>query len=136
VQANQAGNAQYAAATPVSQSFIVNPAATTVVWSTPAAITYGTPLSAAQLNATVTPSAAGAFLYTPQLGAVVNGGSQTLSVQFTPTDSNYAPSSASVTLQVNQASQTITFPPIPTQTYGTGPVTLSATGSSALSVTY
>src|SRR5205807_2075882 len=60
----------------------------------------------------------------------------TLSVQFTPTDSNYAPSSASVTLQVNQASQTITFPPIPTQTYGTGPIALSATGSSALSVTY
>ena len=136
VQASQAGNNQYAPAVPVSQTFTVNQAATTVVWSNPVAITCGTPLSATQLNATATPVGAGTYSYTPAAGTVLNVGSQTLSVQFTPSNSNYAPSIASVTLQVNQASQAITFPPIPNQTYGAGPLTLNATATSGLSVSY
>ena len=63
----------------------VNKATPAITWATPAAITYGTALSAAQLNASST--VAGTFVYTPAAGTVLTAGSQTLSVTFTPTDS-------------------------------------------------
>ncbi len=119
VQACQVGDVEYAAATPVSQTFAVNPAATTIAWSNPAAITYGTPLCAVQLDATATPISSGTYVYTPALGTVLNAGSQTLSVQFTPSDPNYAPSTASVTLQVNPAATTIAWSNPAAITYGT-----------------
>ena len=119
VQACQFGNVEYAAATPVSQTFTVNQAPTTVVWSNPAAITYGTALSASQLDATTNPACAGTYVYTPAAGTVLNAGSQTLSVLFTPSNTNYAPSTASVTLQVNQAVTTIAWSNPAAITYGT-----------------
>jgi hypothetical protein len=78
-----------------------------VTWTMPSAITYGTPLSATQLNATA--NVPGTFAYTPASGAVLNVGSQKLSVTFTPTDTtNYSTAIASVTLVVNQAVLTAT----------------------------
>jgi hypothetical protein len=90
-------------------SQVVTPAATTVVWPNPAAITYGTALSGTQLDATVTPvGATGSFVYTPPAGTVLNAGSQPLSVTFTPSSGNYTGSTGTATLVVNPASQTIT----------------------------
>jgi len=87
----------------------VNAAPTTIIWPNPAAITYGTALSGVQLDATVTPvGASGSFVYTPAAGAVLNAGSQTLSVTFTPNTDNYLGSTGTATLLVNPASQTIT----------------------------
>jgi hypothetical protein len=68
-----------------------------VTWTNPAPITYGTPLTAAQLNATAvfgTTGVPGTFVYTPALGTVLpastESGNQrvprTLSVTFRPTD--------------------------------------------------
>ncbi len=51
-------------------------------WATPAPITYGTPLSATQLNAT--DNHRGTFVYSPAAGTVLNAGTNTLSVTFTP----------------------------------------------------
>ena len=45
IQATQAGNSTYAAATPVSQSFTVNGEAQTITFSNPGAQTVGTPLT-------------------------------------------------------------------------------------------
>ena len=104
-----------------------------ITWPTPAPIIYGTPLSAKQLDATA--NVAGTFTYSPNTGAVLNAGSHPLSVQFTPSSSNHAPSTASVTLQVTPASQTILFPPIPNQTDG-ATVALSASATSGLPVGY
>ena len=61
-----------------------------ITWPTPAAIIYGTALSATQLNATE-PRSPGTFVYTPAAGTVLDAGAaQTLSVTFTPTDAaNY-----------------------------------------------
>ena len=75
----------------------------TINWSTPAAITYGTALSATQLNATSTMP--GTFAYTPASGTVLNPGrSQTLSVTLTPTDTtDYTTATSTVQLTVNQA---------------------------------
>ena len=47
----------------------VNRATPTITWSPPAAITYGTALSATQLNATG--SVAGTLAYSPVAGAVL-----------------------------------------------------------------
>jgi hypothetical protein len=76
-------------------------------WASPAAITYGTALSAAQLNATE--PVAGTFTYTPPIGTVLNSGLQTLSVTFTPTDTgHYVTQTATGQIQVNKAPLTVT----------------------------
>jgi DNA-binding beta-propeller fold protein YncE len=76
------------------------PIVPTITWDKPAAITYRTALSAAQLNASA--SVPGSFSYTSPLGTVLNVGTgQTLSVTFTPTDSaNYNPTTKTVTIDV------------------------------------
>jgi hypothetical protein len=103
VAANQSGNGNYLAAPQVTQAVIVNKATPTITWATPAAITYGTALSGAQLNAT-SGGVAGSFAYAPSSSTVLSGGTHTLSVTFTPTDSvDYNNQIASVNLTVNQA---------------------------------
>ena len=90
-----------------SVTLTVNQATPVITWATPAAITYGTALSATQLNATA--NVAGTFTYSPAAGTVLGAGSQTLSVTFTPTDTaNYRTATASVTLTVNQSALSIT----------------------------
>ncbi len=85
----------------------VTSVAPTVTWATPAAITYGTALSVAQLNATA--SVPGTFDYIPAAGTVLGAGSQTLSVTFTPSDTlNYGSAAQTQTLSVNKAPLTAT----------------------------
>src|SRR6202011_1585650 len=52
----------------------INQASPIVTWNNPAAITYGTALSATQLNATAT--VGGSFAYTPAVGVILNAGTQ------------------------------------------------------------
>ena len=107
VDANQAGNATYAAATQTQQSFTVSKATPTITWSNPASIIYGTQLGATQLNATA--SVPGTFSYTPAAGTVLEPGNQTLSVTFTPTDTtNYTTATANVQINVGFSSPCIT----------------------------
>src|SRR5262249_5308930 len=64
-------------------------------------------LSATQLDATA--DVAGSFAYTPAVGTVLNAGTQTLSVTFTPADTtDYADATASVPLTVDKATLTVT----------------------------
>ncbi|MEY2408983.1 MAG: hypothetical protein QOF48_1653, partial [Verrucomicrobiota bacterium] len=54
-------------------------------WANPADVTYGTPLGAAQLNASA--NVPGSFVYTPGAGTVLPAGNaQVLSVAFTPSN--------------------------------------------------
>jgi hypothetical protein len=119
-------------------SITVNTAATPVInWATPAAITYGTALSAAQLNATS--SVAGTFVYTPAAGTVLKAGVQTLSVTFTPTDSvDYTTATSTVSITVKQASPVIGWANPAAITYGTalGAAQLDATSSVAGTFVY
>jgi hypothetical protein len=72
---------------------------TIITWATPAAISYGTALSDAQLNATA--SVAGTFIYTPSAGHVLAPGSYTLTASFTPADAEqFAAAQATVVLEV------------------------------------
>ena len=101
-----------------------------ITWRTPAAISYGTALSSAQLNATA--NVPGTFTYTPAAGAVLKAGTQTLAVVFTPTDSNtYSSATATVQLTVNQATPTITWaaPAAIAQGTALSPAQLNATAN-------
>jgi len=104
----------------VNATLTITKATPVVTWSNPAPITYGTPLSAAQLNATAT--VAGTFSYTPASGTLLNAGTnQVLSVNFTPTDiTNYNLVNATTALiTVNKANPVITWANPLSITYGT-----------------
>jgi len=82
------------------QCFGTCPAMPGISWARPASITYGTPLSAAQLDATS--SVAGTKVYTPPIGTVLGQGPRNLSVVLTPTDTTtYSKAEDSVQLMVN-----------------------------------
>jgi DNA-binding beta-propeller fold protein YncE/N-acetylneuraminic acid mutarotase len=123
--------------TTVTVSLTVNPATPSITWPTPSPITYGTALSATQLDATA--NTAGAFAYSPTAGTVLGAGKQTLSTTFTPSDAtDYTTAKASVTLTVNQATPTITWTKPSPITYGTAlsATQLDATASVAGSFAY
>ena len=84
----------------------VDKASPTINWSNPAPIVYGTALGSTQLDASST--APGTLLYTPPLGTVLNvGTSRQLQVSL-PASANYTVGNATVTIQVNPATLTVT----------------------------
>src|SRR4030095_1601628 len=98
---------RFTAAT-ASVSLMVNKATPTIVWNAPAAITYPAALGATQLNATA--NVPGSFVYTPAAGTVLDAGTRTLSVTFTPAASaRYTTATASVPITVQRATPTITW---------------------------
>jgi hypothetical protein len=118
-------------------SVTVTKAASTINWANPVDVVYGTALGAAQLNATA--NVAGTFSYSPAAGTVLNAGSQTLAVTFTPDDSaNYNGSSASVTLNVAKAATSVTWSNPADIVYGTalGGSQLNATANVAGTFAY
>ena len=128
------GAANYTTAT-ASVTIDVTQGAPTITWAKPAAITYGTALSATQLDATAAFNAAtvpGTFTYSPAAGAILPVGTQTLSVTFTPNDAtDYLSVTATTTIAVNQATPIITWPTPAAIAYGTalGATQLDATAS-------
>ena len=88
--------------------WVIYPATPIITWSNPADITYGTPLSSTQLDASA--SVPGTFVYTPPSGTVLSVGTQTLNTTFIPNDTvNYTTASANVSINVTQATPTITW---------------------------
>jgi hypothetical protein len=107
----------YSTATTTVQ-LVVTQATPTITWAGPAGITFGTALSAAQLNATA--NVPGTFVYTPAAGTILSAGNQTLSTTFTPTDAtDYTTATATVPLTVNRATPTLTWMTPAPITYGT-----------------
>ncbi|PAW88952.1 MAG: hypothetical protein B9S26_10245, partial [Opitutia bacterium Tous-C4FEB] len=118
-------------------SLVVGKATPTITWATPSAITFGTALSATQLNATG--SVAGTIAYSPTSGTTPSVGTQTLTATFTPTDTaNYNPATGTVSLTVNKATPTITWATPSAITFGTSlsATQLNATGSVAGTIAY
>ena len=136
INANQAGNSAYAAATTVAQSFSVQLASQTITFAQPTTpVTYG--VSPIILSATGGASG-NAVTFSVMSGPGTVSGS-TLTVTGAGTivvaadqagNSNYsAASEVQRSIAVNAASQTITFTqPTTPVTYGTSPITLIATG--------
>lgn len=111
-------NPNYVAAN-VTGTLVIAKATPSLGWAQPAAIVFGTVLGNGQLNATATfnaASVAGAFVYGPAAGTLLNVGTWTLSVTFTPSDTtDFNSVHGSVTLTVTplpvQAGITMTAVP-------------------------
>ena len=96
--------------------------ATVITWANPAPISYGNSLTSTQLNAVATSNGVaipGTYTYNPAAGAVLGVGTQTLSVLFTPQNSNYQSATKSVTIQVTKATPNLTWATPTPITYGT-----------------
>jgi hypothetical protein len=135
ITASWAGDRQYTPVTSSSIAQTVNQAIPAITWPIPAAITYGTELTATQLDATSTVS--GSFSYSPTLGTVLAAGPQTLSETFTPTDTtDYSTATTTVSLTVNKATPPITWAtPMPI-TYGTAVSATQLNASSSVPGTF
>jgi len=144
VAANQAGNTNYAAATQVTQSLVVNTASQTISFTAPTSpVTYGV----SPITLVATGGASGnAVVYSVVSGpATISGSTLTITGAGTVVvaanqagNTNYAAATqVTQSITVNQASQTITFTaPTSPVTYGISPITLSATSTSGLAVTF
>jgi hypothetical protein len=96
----------YASSTSSTASLLVGQATPIVTWAAPAAITYGTALSATQFDASA--SVGGTLTYSPLAGTVLGVGTQTLSVLFTPSDkTDYQSVTQTVLLTVNKAASSV-----------------------------
>lgn len=131
-------NANYTAPT-FNGMFVISKATPTVSWANPVAITYGTALGGTQLNATA--SVSGTFVYTPASGTILNAGTQTLSVDFTPTDAtNYnSVNGTTVSIVVNKATATLSLSNLNQVYDGLGKtvtVTSNPVGLGTISITY
>jgi hypothetical protein len=107
ITATYAGDTNYAPLVSGAINLTVNKATPAINWAAPSPIVYGAALTAAQLNASST--IPGTFAYSPEAGAVLPAGSQTLTASFTPTDaSDYTSRTATVSLLVKPAQLTVT----------------------------
>ena len=141
VTVSQAGNSNYKPATAVTETVTAMKDTPTIQWATPAAITYGTPLSTAQLNAVAIGAngvpVPGTFSYgstpvaTLKVGTLLPAGKNIqLVVVFQATDStDFVPTFGYVYLTVNQASTTTNATFTTTQTPTGTTATLTTTVS-------
>jgi len=124
--------------TTASATINVDKATPTITWANPADISYGAALSSTQLDATA--SVPGTFTYNPAAGMVLQPGKgQTLSVSFTPADTNdYTGASATASINVAQVATTITWANPADIIYGTslGALQLDAMASVPGTFTY
>ena len=143
VAANQAGNANYTAASQVTASVVVNQASQTITFTPPVSpVTYGVapialsatstsglPVTFSLLSGPATLS--GSTLTITGVGTVVVTANQAGNANYT------AASQVTASVVVNQAAQTITLaPPVSPVAYGVAPIPLSATSTSGLPVTF
>lgn len=142
VEADQAGSGNYAAATPVDQSFTVTPGSQTIKFGVLANQALGT--APFMLSATATSGLPVSFATTTAAVCTVAGSTVTLLTAGTCTiaasqtgNTNYAPApTVSEHFTVTPGSQTIAFAALPDQAFGTTPLTLTATASSGLTVSF
>jgi hypothetical protein len=118
-----AGSSNYASVS-VLVDFSIAKATLKVTWAPPQAITYGTPLSGTQLDATA--GVAGSFAYSAPQGAILPAGNgQPLLVTFTPTDAaDYNVAAAATTIDVRRAAPILTVV-APGGTFDSHPVAAS-----------
>jgi lysophospholipase L1-like esterase len=141
VAATQAGNAQYSSAS-TSQSFAVTLASQTIAFPSIADTTYGQ--AAFTLNATASSglpvsfaSATPAVCWVSEISVTLIAGGTCIIQANQPGNVDYAAApSVSQSFNIRRAIQTVTFAPVPATTLLTGTVTLSASASSGLPVSF
>ena len=82
-----------------------------ISWPTPASIVYGTALTGTQLNATAAANGApvaGSFTYTPSPGTILQAGTRTVQVLFTPDDAaTFGTQTMTMSITVDKAPLTV-----------------------------
>ncbi len=143
VAANQAGNSNYTAATQVTQTIVVNQASQTITFTPPASpVSYG--VAPIALSATSNSNLAVAFSVLSGPGTIsgntltiIGAGTVVVAANQAGNTNYTAATQVTQSVVVNQAWQTITFtPPATPVTYGVAPITLSATSTSNLAVSF
>ncbi|WP_158615358.1 MBG domain-containing protein [Acidipila sp. EB88] len=110
-------------------TLVISKATPALTWPTPAPITYGTTLSAAQLDPST--GVAGSFSYSPPIGTVLSAGAHTLTATFVPNDAtDYNTASTTTVVTVTQAKPALTWSMPTAIPYGT---VLSSTQQDATS---
>jgi hypothetical protein len=140
--ASQAGNANYAPAAPVTQSFQVTKLAQTITFAPLANQPFGTAPFA--ITATASSGLRVRFTSTTTPICTVSGDTVTLVAvgrciiwATQPGNAKYAAAAAvKQAFQVTKEAQTITFAPLPNQKIGASPITVTATASSGLAVSF
>ena len=143
IQADQAGNATFNAASPVQRTLLVNKANQTITFPAIPTQTFGDgPFS---LGATSSSNLAVTYAVTVGQALVSLNGNQVtilgagnVTIQASQAgDSNYnAATNAQQSFTINKANQTITFGPLVNKIASDAPFTLNATATSNLSVTF
>ena len=141
INAGQAGNSNYEAASQVSQSFTIAKASQSITFTDPADITYGQ--SPSSLSATSTSTLTVAFTTATSAVCTVSGTTVTIVSAGTCTinanqagDANYqAASQVSQSFTIAKATQSITFGTPSAMTVGGSTQTVTPTASSSLTVT-
>ena len=105
ITADQVGDRNFNPAASVPQSVSIAKATPVITWNPPASMVYGSALGATQLNATASgvggAGPGGTFNYSPPSGTILNPGTQTLGVTFTPDDQvNYTGATRNVSIAV------------------------------------
>jgi uncharacterized membrane protein len=142
IQATQAGNGTYAAATPVNQSFVVSQGSQTITFGPLSNQVFGT--APFPISATASSGLAVSFAPTTPSVCAVSGATVTLvavgtcTIQATQAgNANYsAATPVNQSFLVTQGSQTISFGALSNQAFGTAPFPVGATASSGLPVSF
>ena len=142
ITASQAGNSNYNAAVPVTQSFAVSPASQTITFGTLSGSVYGAaPIT---LTATASSSLPVSFASTTSAVCTVSGstvtivGAGTCSITASQAGNAGFGAAPNVTqsFSVAKAAQTVSFGPLGNRALSASPVTISATSTSTLAVSF
>jgi uncharacterized repeat protein (TIGR03803 family) len=150
ITASQAGDVNYNAAPDVVQPLTINKKAQSIAFTIPTVYTYGDgafllngntnsgvpglPITYTDQSPTPLVTFSGVY---PNISATIVQAGNTIIRATQPGDGNYlAATPVDASLTVNKATQTITFNPLAPATFGDSPVTLTATSSSGLPVSY
>ena len=142
IQATQAGNADWAAATAINQSFSVTQGSQTITFGSLQSQAFGTApftvSAAASSGLAVSFNSLTTSVCTVSNATVTLVAVGTCTIQAAqPGNTNWtAAPSVNQSFSVTQGSQTITFGPLQSQAFGTAPFTVSATASSGLAVSF
>ena len=140
ITATQPGNGSYNPAAPVIQTFQIAKASQTIDFNPPADKTIGDPPFSVSASASsglpVSFSASGSCSIAGAVVSIDSVGSCAITASQDGNSDYAAATPVTHTFQINQASQTITFGPLPDRTAAESPFTVSASSTSGLPVSF
>jgi cyclophilin family peptidyl-prolyl cis-trans isomerase len=144
ITANQSGNINWSVATPVNQNLVINQAPQTInafttvanqTFSNGAIVTITPPSASSTMPVTVTVKSGPATI-SGNTVSLVGAGTVVLAADQAGNANYTAAPQVTTSFSVGSGSQSITFPSIPSQPISTNQITLNASASSELPISY